>query len=322
MRRTIFVVVIALLLGIAMGEYLTNNFAVRRWIGHLVRRGDLQALVGHQGIYDRDVERVWRSELFAMGANTQDIEDSIAATQKRAALGRIIKEAKLTRATSAQPINPAAVRHEIELLRAQFGDEKTWGNALAGAGFSLRSLEREAATELRGRDWLEAQIAAQIRPNESEIRRYFEEHRSAFQEPLRLRASHLFLAAPEGYPAEVIEVKRALIEQLSERLAHGEFFPALVAEFSEDEATKKRGGDLGYFAETRMLQTVFAAAQQLRPGETSAPVRSQLGFHLVRLTESRPPRALTFEEARPEISALLGNKKRTSAVTALVAALR
>lgn len=321
MRRAFLLIIIALLLGLAAGEYLTNNFSVRRWIGHVVRRGDLQVLVRRRGIYDTDVERAWRADLFATGANPQDVEGSIAARQKRAALGRLIQQQKLNRAASDQSINREAIAHEMELLRAQFGDEKTWKKTLAGAGLSRQALEREAATDLRDRDWLEAQIAAQIQPNESEIRRYFEEHRSAFQEPLRLRASHLFLAAPEGYPAEVIEAKRALIAQLSERLANGESFPALVAEFSEDEATKKRGGDLGYFAETRMLPAVFAAAQQLRPGETSAPVRSQLGFHLVRLTESRPPRALTFAEARPEISALLANQQRINAVAAAVAAL-
>src|SRR4029453_2679489 len=113
----------------------------------------------------------------------------------------------------------------------------------------------------------EAQIAARIQPNEAEARRYYDEHRSALDEPSRLRASHLFLAAPEGYPVEVIAAKRSLIEELSKRLAEGESFPALVAEFSEDDATKKRGGDLGYFASERMLPVFFAARKGRRPGE-------------------------------------------------------
>jgi parvulin-like peptidyl-prolyl isomerase len=70
-----------------------------------------------------------------------------------------------------------------------------------------------------------------------------------------------------------------------------------------------------------MLPAVFVAAQQLHPNETSAPIRSRLGFHLVRLTESRPPRALTFEETRPEIATRLEDEKRTRAVAALVASL-
>ena len=135
-----------------------------------------------------------------------------------------------------------------------------------------------------------------------------------FREPLRLRASHLFLAAPEGYPSEVIEGKRALINMLAARLRNGESFDVLVAEFSEDEATKKRGGDLNYFAEERMLPALFAAAQRLRAGETSAPIRSRLGFHLVRLTHVLPAQEMTFEQALPEIFATLENEKRARAV--------
>jgi len=71
-----------------------------------------------------------------------------------------------------------------------------------------------------------------------------------------------------------------------------------------------------------MLPVVFAAAQGLRPGESSASVRSRLGFHIIRLTESRPARALTFEEARPEIAALLANLQRAAAIATLVAAMR
>ena len=314
MRRVFLVVTISLLLGIGAGEYLTNNFFVRRWIGRVVRRGDLQALVERRGIYDTDVERAWRAQLFANGADAKEIESAIAIQQKQAVLERLFEQTKLDAAAAGQSIESKSIAHEMELLRAQFGDEKSWQHALAGAGLSRRSLAHEVGTSLRDRDWLEAQIAEAIRPNETEIRQYYDQHLSDFLEPLRLRASHLFLAAPDGYPAELIATKRTLIEQLSKRLTNGESFPTLVAEFSEDEATKKREGDLGYFAERRMVPAVFAAARQLHPGETSPPVRSQLGFHIIRLTESRLPRQLTFQEAQREIVARLENQKRIAAV--------
>lgn len=320
--RLFLLALVAMAFGIGAAEYLTTSFSLHRSIGHVVRRGELQALVGRRGIYDTDVERAWRAELFAIGPNAQDIATSTATEQKRVDLQRLIAREKLNAAASRQSINSASVVREMDLLRAQFRDEKTWNSALSNAGIARRALEREVATNLGDSAWIETGIAPELRPNEREARRYFEEHRADFQEPLRLRASHLFLAAPEGCPPEVIEAKQALIAELAKRLASGESFPALVAEFSEDDATKRRNGDLGYFAEKRMLPAVFAAARQLQPGAISAPVRSQLGFHILRLTESLPARALTFEEARPEIDALLANRKRAKAAAALVAALR
>ena len=322
MKRLLLVATGAVVLGIGTAEYLTKNFFFRRWVGEVVRRGKLQTLTGPHGIYDTDIERAWQSELFAAGAEAQDIATTAATRQRRVALQRLIEQDKLNAAASGQAISSASVAREMNLLRAQFPDEKAWNRDLAGAGLTRRALQRETETNLRDRNWLEAQIAARIRPNDAECRRYYDEHRSAFQVPLRLRASHLFLAAPEGYLAEVIAAKRSLSEQLSKRLAGGGSFAALVTEFSEDDATKKRGGDLGYFASERMQPAVFDAAQKLHPGETSAPIRSRLGFHIIQLTERRPARALTFEEAQPEIEALLANQKRAGAVAATVAALR
>ena len=198
-------------------------------------------------------------------------------------------------------------------------DERTWHEVLHRAAINLAQLRRDAARNLRERNWIEGQVAPRIRTDEKECRRYFETHRADFQEPSRLRASQLFLAAPEGSPTEVLETKRALINDIAKRLANGEDFPALVAQFSEDEATKKRGGDLGYFAAGRMVPAVFEAAQRLHPGETSAPVRSRLGFHIIRLTETRPARALTFEDARPEIIGRIENQKRAIACADLSA---
>jgi PPIC-type PPIASE domain len=320
MKRMLLAATVALMLGVATGEFLTRDAPFRRWIARVAHRGELETLVGRRGIYDTDLERAWQAEVFARGGDPQEIERSIADQQKRALLPRLIVQARLDAAAAGQPILPAALAHEMDVLRWQFRNEKAWAAILQSVGLNLRGLRREAATNLRDRQWIEAQIASRIQPNEAECRRYFDAHRRSFQEPLRFRASHLFLAAPDGYPAEVIATKRTLSDALSRRLANGESFPALVAEFSEDDATNKRGGDLGYFAEERMLPAVFQAAQKLSPGEISVPVRSRLGFHIIRLTELRPARALSFEEARPEISARLENQQRASAVADLIAA--
>lgn len=321
MRRAVLVLspALAIFFGIASSECLTNDFSFRHWIALFVRRGELMRLVNRHGIYDHDVERAWRAKLFAIGAQPAEVEESAAAEQKRAALDRLIAPEKLSAAASRQAIGGNAINRELDLLRWQFGDEKSWNAALRTAAVTSRALQREIASNLRDWTWIETQIAASIAPNDVDCRRYYDAHRAAFWEPVRFRASHLFLAAPDGYPSEVIEGKRVLINTLSMRLRNGESFDALVAEFCEDEATRKRGGDLNYFSEERMLPEIFAAAQQLRPGETSTPTRSRLGFHLVRLTATLPAQQMTFEQALPEIAATLENARRPKAIDSLIA---
>ena len=115
--------------------------------------------------------------------------------------------------------------------------------------------------------------------------------------------------------------KRRLAQGLSIRLLAEEDFADLAAEASEDEATKLNGGDLNYFSERRALPDFVLALEKLAVGETSSPVRSRLGFHIIRLDEVLPERALSFEEARGEIAAELANQKRARAVAEMRASL-
>jgi len=115
-------------------------------------------------------------------------------------------------------------------------------------------------------------------------------------------------------PPEEVAEKEAAIGELATRLQQGEPFSQLAAESSEDEATKNRGGDLGYFSEIRVPTEFMAEVQKLQPGQTSKPFRSHLGFHIVQLTEIKSARVLSFEEARAEISLALANERRASSV--------
>jgi parvulin-like peptidyl-prolyl isomerase len=126
------------------------------------------------------------------------------------------------------------------------------------------------------------------------------------------------LAAPPETAPEIVEAKRSTIEALSVILAGGEDFATLAAENSEDEATKLRGGDLGYFSATRMPPDFVAAAARLRPGEISRPIRTRLGFHIIKLIDVQPARQKTFDEARNDIAIELANQKRATAIQRLM----
>ncbi len=82
-----------------------------------------------------------------------------------------------------------------------------------------------------------------------------------------------------------------------------------------------RGGDLGFFSESRMPPDFFAAIRNMRVGEISRVVRTRLGFHIIQLTDSKPAHQTTFDQSRMEISLMLGNQKRATALKELVANL-
>jgi hypothetical protein len=273
--------------GLIGSELLCRSTSFRDAAGRLFGRGRLLTITNGKGIYETDLE--------------EDVTVS-----------DLVMKGNLRRIALNESIDPRRIDREISLFEAEFGQEKTFAKALRLSGLSLSSLRERLGEQLRGLDWLEKQIAPETTVAEETCRNFYDAHRELFMQPIRYRASHLFLAAHAETPPEMVEDKAKAIDALALRLSRGETFSQLVVEASEDEATKTRGGDLGVFSEIRMAPEFFGEVKKLRPGETSKPFRSHLGFHIVRLDEIKPARLLSFEEARTEIQAALANEQRAS----------
>lgn len=244
----------------------------------------------------------------------------------RALLGRLLHHEpadatleNLQRASKDEAIADSVIDQELDLLRHQFADENAFRRALKSSGSSVAALRAELAAHLRARQWIEKAIAPETSVTEAECRDFYDAAPEHFAQPERFRLNHLFLAAPPGTPPEAIAARRGLIQGLSIRLLGGESFDALVAEVSEDEATKVRGGDLGYLSALRVPPDFMAEVEKLRSGELSGPVQSRLGFHILQSTDHKPARQLAFDEVEAEIANALANIKRAAAVTRLTA---
>ena len=284
----------AFLLGLGASELLCRSTAFRDLAGRLAGRGHLVAITNQTGIYETD-----------LGGD----DDSSAAD--------LIALENLRRAAANQTIPRARIDREIDLLKAQFGNDKNFEKALREGGLTVSFLCEKVTNQLRGLDWLEKQIQPAGIITEQECRQFYDAHRDLFAQPLRYRASHLFLAAHAETPPEDVEEKEKAISAFSARLSQGEGFSQLAMEASEDEASKPRGGDLNYFSETRMPPEFMAEIKKLRVGEISKPIRSHLGFHIAQLTAIKPAHLLSVEEARSEIATVLANERRVHVMTQL-----
>lgn len=281
--------------GVFCSELLCRSTAFRDAAGRLFGHGRLVAITDGKGVYERDLED----------------EDFFTASD-------LVVRENLRRMARNEPLDGAKVDRELSLLRAQFGDEKTFLRGVRSNGLSISSLRERIADQLRSLQWLEKQITAERAGTDRECRNFYETNRALFTQPVRFRASHLFLAAPAEAPPEIVESKRGVIDALAVRLSREEALPQLAAEASEDEATKPRRGDLGFFSSARMPPEFFAEVEKLAVSRRSNPFRSHLGFHIVEVTEIRPARVLSFDEARGDILLALANERRALITERLV----
>lgn len=262
MKRAVVWVLIAVVGGFISAAFVARSVNLREKLGTMFGRGHLLALVRGYGIYQGDVDRGLAEARDLTGS--EGAEPTIA--EGETALAELVAGAAARSHGASEKISRAKVKRELNLLRSQFPDEKTWRAALNRSELSTWSLGLSMKKDLRARHWIAKRIAPELEVTEDECRRFYDSHLHDFFLPARLRVSHLFLAAPPETPPETVEAKKTAIERLSTRLASGEDFGVLVAQNSEDEATK------------------------LKPGEISKPIRTRLGFHILKLVETQPAR--------------------------------
>ena len=304
--------------GICCAWFSARSVLLREQLGHFCGRGRVVVLVHGRGIYQADVDRAVAESWYLAGTEVGQPTDG----ERQSALNELIVNSAARSRAGHERIPWSKWQHERAVLRWQFRDDKTSWSTLPNRWLNSLSVLQLLCEDLRARQWISKQISRNVDVTEDESRQFYESHPENFFVPERHRVSHLFLAAPPETPLETVETKRIAIEAFSVRLAAGEDFATLTAENSEDEATKLRGGDLGYFSAARMPPDFVAAALKLRPNEISPPIRTRLGFHIIKLTDTQPAHQRTFEEARNEIAIELENGKRAAAVQKLIVDLR
>lgn len=134
--------------------------------------------------------------------------------------------------------------------------------------------------------------------DEARIAEYYQSHLAEFQEAESVHARHI-LVRPEGEGEEAWRKAQERAEAvLRKAQAPGADFAALARELSEDPGSKDSGGDLGWFERGRMVKEFEDAVFAMQVGEIKGPVRSQFGFHIIRLEGKRPARQKPLAEVR------------------------
>ncbi len=174
-----------------------------------------------------------------------------------------------------------AVQRHVAMIRDQMGGEEAFQRQLVQEGIAYEELleryREEARRELLYTRLIQREIYSKIEISDAEVQRYFDEHRAELPpKPARVEIAHVFIGLrPEE---EDFKAAQAKLEQIGKRMAAGESFESVAREFSQDEASRERGGDLGWFD---------AGGSRSRGWPASSPVSSPARSP----SRSRPRRA-------------------------------
>jgi peptidyl-prolyl cis-trans isomerase D len=153
-----------------------------------------------------------------------------------------------------------------------------------------------------------ATLAAGLQIDEQMLRDYYEQNIERYTQPGRRRARHILVGAGADEAAAEARARAAY-----DRARSGEDFAALARELSDDPGSREAGGDLG-LAERGDFVAAFAdAVWAMKPGEIRGPIRSEFGWHVIRLEEVQPETTRPFEDVRAELEPELRRSEVESA---------
>ena len=121
----------------------------------------------------------------------------------------------------------------------------------------------------------------------------------------------------EAHARHILVEDEAQAKAAVERLKKGEDFAKVAAELSKDPGSGKEGGDLGWFTKDRMVPEFAEAAFKLKKGEVSEPVKSQFGWHIIKLEDKRSKPLPDFAAVKPQIDQYLERKAQQDLVLAM-----
>ena len=131
------------------------------------------------------------------------------------------------------------------------------------------------------------------------IRLHYDSHRESYVSQSEQRKVRHILIKVDEKTDEQAALQKML--DVLKRLKKGESFSKLATEVSQDPGSAKQGGDLGFFGRGVMDKAFEQSAFSLKKGETSTPVRSAFGYHLIKLEEINSEKVKTFADVKDEI---------------------
>ena len=145
----------------------------------------------------------------------------------------------------------------------------------------------------------DAKLRQTLTVPESQITQYYTTHQDEFKVPEEVQARHI-LIRPATQDGAGWKAALAKAEAVRAKALHGDF-AALAKEYSDDPGSKTNGGDLGWFPRGRMVKEFENAAFDLKPGQVSEPVKSQFGYHIIKVEAFRPAGIKPLAEVRGQI---------------------
>jgi peptidyl-prolyl cis-trans isomerase SurA len=192
----------------------------------------------------------------------------------------------------------AQVDEQLDRLKSgNDWDDDELAEALQQAGFSsIAAYRAHVEKELLKNQVLSIKVASRVQVDEDEVQRAFDREMAQAGGLTQRRAAHILLRLDEFATTDQEAAAQAKLLAIRAKVAAGEATFEELARSESQDTNASSGGDLGWFGKGDLDPTFETAVWKLADGEMSPPVRTEFGYHLIRLTGERHKETATEED--------------------------
>ncbi|KGR81807.1 foldase [Lysinibacillus odysseyi 34hs-1 = NBRC 100172] len=182
-------------------------------------------------------------------------------------------------------VSDKEIAEEYKTYTESYGGEEALLKSLESYNMTKKDVEKDIKNYLLTLKVMEDYIDV----TDEDVKAYYEENKESFNTEEQVQASHI-LVEDEATANEVIK-----------KLNAGEDFGELAHEYSTDTVSAENGGELGYFSKGQMVEEFENAAFAMKVGEVSkTPVKTEHGYHIIKVTDKKAAVKANFESAKEE----------------------
>ncbi len=202
-------------------------------------------------------------------------------------------------------------------MRSSVPSDEAFNEELKKRGMNLDEMKKRIHEDVLIHHVLQAEVPQAVEPTEQEINGFYIQHKDEFYLKEVVRASRVVILLGDKISPAEKAAKKKIIDKARDRVMHGEDFAKVASEVSEDQYSKSKGGDIGYFQkgqnenDPKFDEVAFGTKVNV----VSPVFETALGYQFLKVTESRPAGIATVAEASPKIANYLRANKAKEQVT-------
>ena len=208
-----------------------------------------------------------------------------------------------------------------EIKRKNNLTQENFEKALVMEGLNMESFKNQLEKQILRTRLIGMTVKVELKGGEKELRDYYQKNTDRYRGVETYRPGHILFYIPKEATPEQTQEIRSKCQKVLEKIKGGADFGEMAILYSEDASAKDRG-DLGYFKRGELIPVIEKEALRLKVGEMSGIVRTEFGFHIIKLLDRKGDTPPPFEEVKEKILADYYQTEMDKAVRQYIATLR